>query len=133
MGIIVGYLATIEGHEALRVAAGEAEKRQTSLLVVVSERPERDTPEQIDARAQVVEDLREQMTRAGLGFEARVVHASTDVADDLVLAAEESGAELLVIGLRRRSPVGKLILGTNAQRILLDAPCPILAGKPDLP
>ena len=50
-------------------------------------------------------------------------------AEDLISIAEDSDAELIVIGLRRRTPVGKLILGSNAQRILLDAPCPVLAVK----
>ena len=52
-------------------------------------------------------------------------------AEDLVKVAEETSAELIVIGLRRRTPVGKLILGSNAQRILLDAPCAVLAVKAD--
>jgi len=43
--------------------------------------------------------------------------------------ANETDADLIVIGLRRRTPVGKLILGSNAQRILLDAPCAVLAVK----
>ena len=50
-------------------------------------------------------------------------------AEDLISIAESSDADLIVIGLRRRTPVGKLILGSNAQRILLDAPCPVLAVK----
>jgi nucleotide-binding universal stress UspA family protein len=45
--------------------------------------------------------------------------------------AESEQAEFIVIGLRRRTPVGKLILGSNAQRILLDASCPVLAVKAD--
>jgi nucleotide-binding universal stress UspA family protein len=44
--------------------------------------------------------------------------------------ADEVGAELIVIGMRRRSAVGKLLLGSTAQRILLDARCPVLAVKP---
>ena len=55
----------------------------------------------------------------------------TITAEDLVKVAEDTGAELIVIGLRRRTPVGKLILGSNAQRVLLDAPCPVLAVKAD--
>ena len=44
-------------------------------------------------------------------------------------AAEEHNADLIVIGLRRRTPVGKLIMGSTSQRILLEADCPVLAVK----
>jgi nucleotide-binding universal stress UspA family protein len=46
-----------------------------------------------------------------------------------IAAADRTDAEFIVIGLRRRSPVGKLLLGSNAQRVLLDASCPVLAVK----
>lgn len=130
MAIIVGYLATPEGQEALRAATEEARRRSTSLVVVVSERTSRLQPAQIKEREDHLESLRRDLEASGVDFDIRVMGSSTDVADDLVSAAEAAEAELIVIGLRRRSPVGKLILGSNAQRILLDAPCPVLAVKP---
>ena len=42
---------------------------------------------------------------------------------------EQVGAELCVIGIRRRTAVGKMLMGSNAHRILMDAPCPVLAVK----
>lgn len=55
---------------------------------------------------------------------------STELAaDDVLTVAEEVGAELIVIGLRHRTPVGKLIMGSTAQSILLDANCSVLAVK----
>ena len=52
-----------------------------------------------------------------------------DPAQDLIEVAESEGAALIVIGLRRRSPVGKLLLGSNSQTLLLHADCPVLAVK----
>ena len=53
-----------------------------------------------------------------------------DASEEILTVAREHQAELVVIGLRRRSPVGKLLMGSTAQRVLFDAHCPVLAVKP---
>ena len=65
----------------------------------------------------------------GLPHEVRPPTSGLAAAEELLRVAGEREVDLIVIGLRRRSPVGKLILGSNAQRVLLDAPCPVLAVK----
>ncbi len=131
MSIIVGYLSSAEGVEALDAATAEAQRRQTSLVVVVSGRKDRNSAESLARRGVDLSVVHDRMSAAGLDCRVHEVKESTDVVDDLVAVAEEVGAELIVVGLRRRSPVGKLILGASAQRILLDAPCPVLAVKPN--
>ncbi|MBN8883321.1 nucleotide-binding universal stress UspA family protein [Salana multivorans] len=123
--IVVGYLATPEGEAALEAAAVEAGRRGARVVVVASRRPSEDSASHDAA----VERVRDRLDESGLGYEVRQLDQGRDVAEDLIETAEESQAELIVIGLRRRSPVGKLILGSNAQRVLLDAPVPVLAVK----
>ena len=53
-----------------------------------------------------------------------------DVAGEMVRVVRETDAEVLVIGMRHRTPVGKLIMGSVAQQVLLEAPCWVLAVKP---
>jgi nucleotide-binding universal stress UspA family protein len=130
MSIVVGYLATVEGRAALAAATGEAVRRSEPLVVVVSERGD-ESEEQRAELAAALEDAQGSLAAAGVPHDVRVISGGRDVAEDLIGTAEETGATLIVIGLRRRSPVGKLILGANAQRILLDSPCPVLAVKPD--
>jgi nucleotide-binding universal stress UspA family protein len=132
MGIVVGYVANPEGRAALERAGEAALRYAVPLVVVHSRRPGREV-DAADAEqlAEVHASVQEKLAAAGLAHEVRDVPDSEDPADDLITAAEETGASLIVIGLRRRTPVGKLILGASAQRILLDAPCPVLAVKPE--
>ncbi len=100
------------------------------MIVVNSAKDGRDFDSTESVRLeQAMNKVREELEASGLGFEMRQFVRGMDVAEDLIAVAEETGAEMIVIGLRRRSPVGKLILGSNAQTILLDAPCPVLAVK----
>ena len=73
--------------------------------------------------------IKTRLDESGVEHDIRQLVRGFEPAEDLISIAEANNAELLVIGLRRRSPVGKLILGSNAQRVLLDAPCPVLAVK----
>ncbi len=73
--------------------------------------------------------LRDRLEADGLEFEIRH-DVVPDVAEAVLAAAEECAADVIVVGVRHRSPVGKLLLGSVAQRVILDAPCPVLAVKP---
>lgn len=132
MSIVVGYVATKEGKAALRAASAEARLRNARLVVINSNRGGRDLDREDAAKYEQELDLvRRQLDDAGVEHEVRQLVRGVEPAEDLVKVAEDTSAELIVIGLRRRTPVGKLILGSNAQRILLDAPCPVLAVKAD--
>jgi nucleotide-binding universal stress UspA family protein len=132
--IVVGYVPKAEGRAALRRAAEEARLRGAHLVVINSAHGGRDfdAAEAIRSDAEL-EAVRSQLAEVGVDAEVRQLVRGLDAADDLIAVAKETSADFIVIGLRRRTPVGKLILGSNAQRILLDAPCPVLAVKSDEP
>jgi nucleotide-binding universal stress UspA family protein len=128
--IVVGYVPKPEGKAALLRAAEEAKLRNSRLVVVNSNRGGRefDREDAIESESEL-EQVKRELRELGVEHEVRQLVRGMDPAEDLVNVATELDAEFIVIGLRRRSPVGKLILGSNAQRVLLDAPCPVLAVK----
>ena len=128
--IVVGYVPKPEGKAALRRAIDEAKMRDARLVVVNSHRGGREfgVADEMATEA-ALDEVRNELQGSGVEHEVRQLVRGQDPADDLIAVAEEAGAEFIVIGLRRRTPVGKLILGSNAQRVLLDAPCPVLAVK----
>ncbi len=73
-----------------------------------------------DARDSLIAELEQ----AGVPAELRQISDGRDVAEVLEAVATELSADLIVIGLRRRSAVGKLILGSAASRILLTVNAP---------
>lgn len=119
MPVVVGFSTKPEGIAALKVAANEARLRQARVLVVPNTEADDPGPH-IDA-----------LTEAGVEWELRPAPVTREIAEHLMEIADEVDAEMIVIGLRRRSPTGKLLLGMNAQRVLLDAGPPILAVKAD--
>jgi len=135
--IVVAYVDKPEGRAALRRAAEEAGRRGLPLILVQasSEAPADTVATAAVAGAAITHDpgLSATLGPVGIEHEIRALAPGDDYADGIIAVAEGVNADMIVIGLRRRSPVGKLFLGSNAQRILLDAPCPVLAVKAEPP
>jgi nucleotide-binding universal stress UspA family protein len=128
--VVVGYVAKPEGEAAVEQGIAEAKLRGANLIVVNSQRGGREYVDDASLRTEHdLTGLEATLKASGVDYDIRHLVRGFEPAEDLISIAESSGADLIVIGLRRRTPVGKLILGSNAQRILLDAPCPVLAVK----
>lgn len=130
MDIVVGFIRTKEGRAALERAVAEAHIRKARLLVVHSTKGgHSEGVDDVIAYREELEKVEERLTAEGLDHEVKEFARGQTPAEDLLEVAKEADADLIVIGIRRRSPVGKMILGSNAQDILLDADCAVLAVK----
>lgn len=128
MSIVVGYVPTAEGAAALDRAITEAQRNQSRLVIINSSRGDA----LVDKRYVQAEDLNavtERLEREGVEHLVLQPVRGHDAANEVLDAAEKYDADLIVIGLRKRTPVGKLIMGSTAQQILLEASCPVLAVK----
>jgi nucleotide-binding universal stress UspA family protein len=127
--VVVGYVPDATGYLAVTEAVREARWRATDVVVVNAvdsagyTRPTAADELDLDALTARLE---------GEGVPHSISHPDigNGTASDAVLGvAQDVGADLLVVGMHRRSPVGKALLGSNAQRILLGAACPVLAVR----
>lgn len=128
MSIVVAYSADRYGAAALEHAADLARKDRTR-LVVVNATLGSSLVDSRFAHDADISALHDRLVADGLDVVVRHDVVS-DVADAVVAAADEEKATMVVVGVRHRTPVGKLLLGSVAQRIILEAHCPVLAVKP---
>ena len=128
--VLVGYIPSPEGVAALDYAVAYAEQNGAKLTVVNTGKdgdyahPQYATAEDIDT----IDDL-----LATKSVPHTIVRPTDGkpAAAALLDEAERAGADVIVIGVRRRSPVGKMLTGSTAQAVILGADCPVIAVKPE--
>ena len=128
MTVVVGYIPDQYGEAALAAGIEEAERRQTDLVVVNATKGDALVDRRYVGDAGLAA-LGDRLAALDLRTDVRQM-IGADVADELVRVARETEADAIVIGLRHRTPVGKMIMGSVAQQVLLDAPCWVIAVKP---
>ena len=127
--IVIGYVPSPVGEAALEAGLAEAAARGDDVVILNSPR-RRSTvdAELIDEKAS--DELVARAAAAGVTARVDQSDHGDDIVETFKKVVDRTSARLVVIGLRRRSPVGKLVTGSDAQRLLLDLEVPILAVKP---
>ena len=128
MTILVAYAPRPEGQAALDKGI-EIAKRRKERLLVVNATSGGSKDEAAMASVQDVERIEKLLKEAGLDAEFKQYGRGNNAVEEIEALAESLNPYVLIIGLRKRSPVGKLIMGSIAQEILLSVSCPVLAVK----
>lgn len=127
MKILLAYVPSATSEAALDFTLRRAREASASVLVLHSEagKDSKKAAEVSDRRP-----LEERLTEAGIDYELRTVPRRDDPADDILAAAESEGIDEVVLGIRHRTPIGKIILGSTSLRVIMEAPCPVVCVKP---
>jgi len=126
--IVVGYVPTAEGVAALDRAIELAQQDGAQVTVVNTGRGD-NYADPTFATAEDLDSIDLRLANADLTHDVRQPTSGRTAAEEILAAVTELDADLVVIGVRRRSPVGKLVTGSTAQQVLLDVPCAVLAVK----
>lgn len=124
--IIVPVTKTPAAEKAFALAKEEARKRDAEILLIGNAVVTDSLVESTEALRGHLTDLEKELL--GEGFRCRIEWTvGGSLAGATIEAARQNQADFIVLGLRQRSAVGKAILGSYEQEILLDAPCPVLS------
>jgi len=130
MKILVGYDGSNSGKDALKLAKDHAVALDAKVDVVTS---------MVEAKNSQYDDLRQAelgleyakalLEEDSIDCETHLLIRGLSPGEDLVQFAEDNQISEIIVGVRRRSKVGKLLMGSTAQHVILNAPCPVVSIK----
>ncbi len=130
MKILVGYKGTNVGKDLLNLAAQHAKAFDAKVLVVTSMTGGDSADGKQIAKAEAnLDAARAYMTDQDIDCETHLLIRGLEAGEDIVRFSKERGADEIIIGVKSRSKVGKLLFGSAAQFVILNAECPVISVK----
>jgi nucleotide-binding universal stress UspA family protein len=130
MKILVGYDGSNSANEALDLAKVHAKAFDASVAVVTSMfKGTEDLQEKIRKAEERLAYSRTVFDAQGIPCDTHLLIRGLGPGEDVVQFAEEHQIDEIIIGIRRRSKVGKLVFGSTAQYVILNAGCPVVTVK----
>lgn len=131
MKILVGYAGSVHGDKTiLEVAKQHALAFKASLILVSSLESVTDkNMGEMDEIKKHLDYIKNNMGKDGIDCETHILVRGMTPGEDLIDFAKEKKVDEIIIGIEKKSKVGKLLFGSNAQYVILEAPCPVLCVK----
>lgn len=130
MKILVCYDMTDPAEKAFGTAVKYAGEMKAKLVLIASLMGgTKENVEEINAFEKGLRQAHQKAVESGIHCEKHLLMRGNSPGEDIVAFAEEIGADLIVLGVKKRSKVGKLMFGSTAQYVILQADCPVLAVK----
>jgi nucleotide-binding universal stress UspA family protein len=130
MKIMLGYDGSNAAKDALELSVKHAKAFGARLYIIRSlVGGANDEAERIEKANRDLAYAESFCKERGVSFESHLLVRGLSPAEDLIQFAEEKAVDEIVIGVRRRSNVGKMVFGSNARDIILNAPCPVVTVK----
>ncbi len=131
MKILVGYDGSNAAKDALKLAQKHSQAFGAKIAVVKSVTRFHPLDHSLiqTAEEKLSREIRNQFNGDITSYETRLLVSSRSSGENLVWFAELGKIDEIVIGVRKRSKVGKLLLGSTAQYVVLHAPCPVITIK----
>lgn len=130
MKILVGYKGVNVGKELMKIAVVHAKAFKGSILIVTSmvgggtiEQP------QVQEAEENLRKAKQYFDENGVPCEEHLLVRGLEAGEDIVQFAREKEVDEIIIGVKSRSKVGKLLFGSTAQAVILQADCPVVAVK----
>ena len=130
MKIMVCYDGSKPSKKAFRLAKDHASAFDGSIIIVSSMTKGTDADKKdIEKVEQELRAMKKEFINEEYSCETHLLIRGLTAGEDLVQFAEEKKINEIIIGVKRRSRVGKLVFGSTAQFVILRAHCPIVAVK----
>lgn len=130
MKILVGYDGSNSAKEALNLAKIHAKAFSASVSVVTSmEKGTEGQRDEISQSEKGLEWAKSLLEENQIDCDTHLLIRGLSPGEDIVEYARENQVEEIIVGVKRRSKVGKLLMGSTAQFVILQAPCPVVSVK----
>jgi len=131
MNIMVAYDGSVEARDALKLAQKHLKSFGGKIKVVKSVTRAHPLDHLViqAAEEELEREIRRQLNGNKTSYETRLVVSSNSTGKNIIWFAEIVEVDEIIIGARKRSKVGKFLLGSTAQYVVLHAPCPVITIK----